>query len=156
MLGVVLAPSQVLSPASSTSQRLPGFFRPTKEWDLLVVRDGELILALEAKSQVGPSFGNNFNNRTEEAMGSALDLWTAFRESAFGSAVRPWIGYMFLLENSPRSTAPVGVKEPHFKVFPEFRNSSYAKRYELFCRRLVRERHYDCSAFLMSNPETGL
>ena len=29
---------------------LPGFFRPTKEWDLLVVRDGQLILALEAKS----------------------------------------------------------------------------------------------------------
>ncbi len=59
---------------------LPGFFRPTKEWDLLVVMNGQLLLALEAKSQVGPSFGNNFNNRTEEAMGSALDLWTAFRE----------------------------------------------------------------------------
>jgi hypothetical protein len=51
---------------------LPGFFRPTKEWDLLVVKEGQLLLALEAKSQVGPSFGNNFNNRTEEAMGSAL------------------------------------------------------------------------------------
>ena len=57
---------------------LPGFFRPTKEWDLLVVREHTLIAAIEAKSQVGPSFGNNFNNRTEEAMGSALDLWTAF------------------------------------------------------------------------------
>jgi hypothetical protein len=61
------------------SLQLPGFFRATKEWNLLVVRDGQLILALEAKAQVGPSFGNNFNNRTEEAMGSALDLWTAFR-----------------------------------------------------------------------------
>jgi len=89
-------------------------------------------------------------------MGSALDLWTAFRESAFGAAVRPWIGYMFLLEDSPRSTTPVSVKEPHFNVFPEFRNSSYAKRYELFCRRLVLEKHYDGSAFLMSNPESGL
>lgn len=47
---------------------LPGFFRPTKEWDLLVVKDGYLLVAIEAKSQVGPSFGNNFNNRTEEAM----------------------------------------------------------------------------------------
>ena len=56
---------------------LPGFFRPTKEWDLLVLRDNTLFAAIEAKSQVGPSFGNNFNNRTEEAMGSALDLWTA-------------------------------------------------------------------------------
>ena len=37
---------------------LPGFFRPTKEWDLLVVRESTLIAAIEAKSQVGPSFGN--------------------------------------------------------------------------------------------------
>jgi hypothetical protein len=53
---------------------LPGFFRPTKEWDLLAIHDGKLLAVIEAKSQVGPSFGNNFNNRTEEAMGSALDL----------------------------------------------------------------------------------
>ena len=138
------------------SLELPGYFRPSKRWDFLVVVKGQLIAALEAKSQVGPSFGNNFNNRTEEAMGSAIDLWTAFRELAFGSALRPWIGYMFLLEDCARSTSPVGVKEPHFKVFPEFRDSSYAKRYELFCRRLVLEKHYDCSAFLMSSPETGL
>ena len=138
------------------SLELPGYFRPNKKWDFLVVPNGQLIAALEAKSQVGPSFGNNFNNRTEEAMGGALDLWTAFREQAFGSAVRPWIGYMFLLEDCPSSTKPVGVKEPHFKAFPEFRDSSYAKRYELFCRRLVLEKHYDCAAFLMSNPETGL
>jgi hypothetical protein len=51
---------------------LPGFFRPTKEWDLLIIKKGQLIAALETKSQVGPSFGNNFNNRTEEAMGNAL------------------------------------------------------------------------------------
>ena len=135
---------------------LPGYFRSTKVWDLIVVRGGRLIAAIELKSHVGPSFGNNFNNRTEEAMGSALDLWTAFREQAFGSAVRPWIGYMFLLEDCPRSTTPVAVKEPHFRVFPEFRDSSYARRYELFCRRLVLEKHYDCAAFLMSNPKNGL
>src|SRR6266404_1718380 len=138
------------------SLELPGYFRPNKKWDFLVVPNGKLVAALEAKSQVGPSFGNNFNNRTEEAMGSALDLWTAFREQAFGSALRPWIGYIFLLEDCAASRKPVGVKEPHFKVFPEFRNSSYAKRYELFCRRLVLEKHYDFSAFLMSNPEKGI
>jgi len=137
------------------SLELPGYFRPNKKWDFIVVVKGQLVAALEAKSQVGPSFGNNFNNRTEEAMGSALDLWTAFREKAFGSKVRPWIGYMFLLEDCARSNSPVGVKEPHFKVFPEFRNSSYAKRYELFCRRLVLERHYDAASFMMSNAEKG-
>lgn len=138
------------------SLELPGYFRPTKQWDFLVVVKGQLVAALEAKSQVGPSFGNNFNNRTEEAMGSALCLWTAFREKAFGTSVRPWLGYMFLLDDCAKSRAPVAVKEPHFKVFQEFQNSSYAKRYELFCRRLVLERHYDSAAFLLSESQAGL
>jgi hypothetical protein len=42
------------------------------------------------------------------------------------------------------------VDEPHFAVFPEFKNASYAKRYELFCRRLVLERHYTAAAFMLS------
>lgn len=134
---------------------LPGFFRPTKEWDLLVIKDGQLIVALEAKSQVGPSFGNNFNNRTEEAMGSALDLWTAYREGAFNKTIRPWLGYVFLLEDCKESQSAVRVKEPHFSVFEEFRGASYAKRYELFCRKLVRERHYNASAFLISERMAG-
>ena len=135
---------------------LPGFFRPTKEWDLLVIRDGTLIAAIEAKSQVGPSFGNNFNNRTEEAMGSALDLWTAYREGAFRTSPQPFLGYFFMLEDCDASQRPVKVKEPHFPVFPEFVGASYMKRYELFCRKLVLERHYSSTAFLTSNRDTGL
>ncbi len=134
---------------------LPGFFRPTKEWDLLVIKDGQLLVALEAKSQVGPSFGNNFNNRTEEAMGSALDLWTAYREGAFNKTIRPWLGYIFLLEDCKESQSAVRVKEPHFSVFEEFKGASYAKRYELFCRKLVRERHYNASAFFISDRQVG-
>lgn len=135
---------------------LPGFFRPTKEWDLLVVRDQRLIAAIEAKSQVGPSFGNNFNNRTEEAMGSALDLWTAFRERAYLDSPQPFLGYFFMLEDCEASNRPVKIQQPHFKVFPEFVDASYMRRYELFCRKLVLERHYTASAFLTSTSQTGL
>ena len=135
---------------------LPGFFRSTKEWDLLLIKDNQLVLALEAKSQVGPSFGNNFNNRTEEAMGSALGLWTAYREGAYNKTIKPWLGYLFLLEDCPESQKPVRVQEPHFKVFPEFVDASYAKRYELFCRKLVRERHYNVAAFLMADRKGGI
>lgn len=134
---------------------LPGFFRPTKEWDLLMVKDGQLILALEAKSQVGPSFGNNFNNRTEEAMGSALDLWTAYKNGAYNKTVKPWLGYVFLLEDCKKSQAPVTVQEPHFQVFPEFKGASYARRYELFCRKIMREQLYNVAAYLLSNRENG-
>lgn len=78
------------------SLELPGYFRPTKKWDFLVVVKGQLVAALKAKSQVGPSFGNNFNNRTEEAMGSALDLWTAFRERPLALACAlGWATYSF-------------------------------------------------------------
>ena len=135
---------------------LPGFFRPTKQWDLLVVRDGRLLAAMELKAQVGPSFGNNFNNRTEEAMGSALDIWTAYREGAFRHSQQPWVSYLFLLEDHPKSTASVRNLEPHFEVFKEFRGASCGKRYELFCRRLVLERTYSSACFLMSKrPVTG-
>ena len=135
--------------------QLPGFFRPTKEWDLLLIKNGQLIVAIEAKSQVGPSFGNNFNNRTEEAMGSALDLWTAFREGAFNGGVQPFLGYFFMLEDCQASNRPVKVREPHFKVFPEFVDASYMKRYELFCRKLILERHYTSSSFITSASDNG-
>ena len=135
---------------------LPGFFRPTKEWDLLVVVDGQLFVVMELKSQVGPSFGNNFNNRCEEAIGSAVDLWTAYREGALGSSSGLWLGYLMLLEDCEKSRAAVNVMEPHFPVFEEFRNASYMKRYELLCRRLVRERHYAAAALVVSQARMGL
>ena len=135
---------------------LPGFFRPTKEWDLVVVKDGKLLVVLEAKSQVGPSFGNNFNNRTEEAMGSAVDVWTAFRERAYLNSPQPFLGYFFMLEDCEASNRPVSVQEPHFKVFPEFMNASYMKRYELFCRKLVLERHYTAASFITSTMQNGV
>jgi len=134
---------------------LPGFFRPTKMWDLVVVVDGELLASIEFKAQVG-SFGNNFNNRIEEALGNSCDLLTAYREGRFKPSQKPWLGWLMLLEDSPKSTSPVRVSEPHFEVFPEFKSTSYAKRYELFCERLVRERLYDAACFLMSNEAIGL
>jgi hypothetical protein len=55
-----------------------------------------------------------------------------------------------LLEECERSLSPVAVSEPHFQVLPEFAGASYAKRYELFCRKLVRERQYSAACFLLS------
>jgi Restriction endonuclease XhoI len=61
---------------------LPGFYRPCKEWDLVVLSGESLVAVVEVKSQVG-SFGNNFNNRVEEALGNATDFWAAYREGIF-------------------------------------------------------------------------
>ena len=129
---------------------LPGFFRPTKLWDMLVVNSGRLVAAIEFKSQVGPSFGNNFNNRTEEAIGSAVDLWTAFREGAFGDAPPPFVGWMMLLEDCEASCSPVNDKHPHFPVLSEFIGASYAERYEILCRKLVQEQLYTTACLIRS------
>jgi len=134
---------------------LPGWYRAEKQWDLLVVENGHFLAGIEFKSQIG-SFGNNFNNRTEEAIGSATDLWAAYREGAFKPSARPWLGYMMLLEDAPGSSSPVRTQEPHFKVFPEFREASYAKRYEILLTKLVRERLYDSACFLLSDSDGGL
>lgn len=134
---------------------LPGYFRAEKKWDLVIVVDRTLLACVEFKSQVGPSFGNNYNNRTEEAIGSATDLWLAFRDGAFRDSQRPWVGYLMLLEETERSTSPVSVREPHFPVFDEFREASYAKRYELLLTKLMRERLYDSTCLLLSDAATG-
>jgi hypothetical protein len=134
---------------------LPGWFRAEKSWDLLVVIQRRLVASIEFKSQVGPSFGNNFNNRTEEALGSAADLWAAYREGAFAPSSRPWLGYVMLLEAAPGSTRPVRVKQPHFKVFPEFHDTSYARRYEILLTKLLRERLYDGACLVLTDHETG-
>ena len=134
---------------------LPGFYRPCKEWDLVVLSGGSLVAVVEVKSQVG-SFGNNFNNRVEEALGNATDFWAAYREGIFKPSQRPWLGYLFMLEErdaSIRPTKPI-LLEP-FKVDDTFQRRSYAKRYELVCERLVRDRLYDAACFFTSNASTG-
>lgn len=131
---------------------LPGYFRPTKLWDLLVLSEGRLVAAVELKSQVG-SFGNNFNNRTEESIGTAHDLWTAYREGAFGKQPRPFVGWLMLVEDAPGSRSPVRDASPHFPVFPEFQGASYLKRYDILCQRLVQEQLYTTAAVLATPKE---
>jgi hypothetical protein len=147
-----------------TALELPGYFRATKKWDLMVVSEGELVMAMEFKSQAGKSIGNNVNNRAEEAVGSAKDIWTAYREGRFGQSLAPFLGYFFLLEDRQSVRMPVSNKEPYFPVDPVFRGEprenapdlqryhgvSYSARYELLCRRLVLERLYNSACFLMA------
>ena len=133
---------------------LPGYFRPTKLWDLLVTYRGVLIAAIELKSHVGPSFGNNFNNRAEEAIGTAHDLWTAYRQSAFGKQPRPFVGWVMMVEDAPKSRTAVKDKSAHFPVFEEFRGASYLGRYDVLCQRLVQEQLYT-TATVIASPRSA-
>jgi Restriction endonuclease XhoI len=134
---------------------LPGFYRPCKEWDLVVLSGDTLVAVVEVKSQVG-SFGNNFNNRVEEALGNATDFWAAYREGIFKPSQKPWLGYLFMLEEreaSIRPTKPIRLKP--YQVDDAFQKRSYAERCELVCERLVRDRLYDAACFFTSTAQSG-
>lgn len=147
---------------------IPGFFRPTKNWDILIIYRHRLLAVLEFKSQVG-SLGNNSNNRSEEAIGLAVDLQVAAREGLYqpenhrqstagtpdsGDPRPPFLGYLLLLEDSKDSTTPVRMSSPHYPIDPVFRRASYASRYRILCERLMSERLYSAASILLS-PNGG-
>ncbi len=159
---------------------LPGYFRATKNWDVLVIHRRRLLAVFEFKSQVG-SLGNNGNNRSEEVIGAAADLWVAHNHGAYADVppadgpapmmVRdstpllhpdiqrdprpPFLGWLMLMEDSVASMQTVSVRQPHFKVFPEFRGASYAMRYQILCERMVARQLYGAAALVLSDPKIG-
>lgn len=148
-------PNVEINVTEKKPRTLPGFYRPCKEWDLVVLSDNNLVAVVEVKSQVG-SFGNNFNNRVEEALGNATDFWAAYREGAFKPSQKPWLGYLFMLEETPTSMRPTQkITLKPYNVDEAFQERSYAKRYELVCERLVRDRLYEAACFFTSNADTG-
>jgi len=111
---------------------------------------------IEIKSQVG-SFGNNFNNRVEEAIGSATDFWTAYKNGVFKPTAKPWLGYLFMLEECDSSLQPTRrIDLSPYPVDERFQSLSYAQRYEMVCQRMVRELLYDSACFITSNENDGL
>jgi hypothetical protein len=134
---------------------LPGFYRRSKNWDIVVTFEKILVAAIECKSQVG-SFGNNFNNRTEEAIGNAVDLWRGY-EAGYVGKVRPWLGFVFVIEHAPRSTTVVKDQgTPVYRTDPVFDNSSYIDRYRILFDRLVRERLYDATCLVSTVKDEGI
>jgi hypothetical protein len=134
---------------------LPGFYRHEKEWDTAVVHDGELLAVVEYKSQAS-SFGNNLNNRAEEAIGNNTDIIEAYEEGVFAPSPQPFIGYLMLMADNDESRNVPSVREPNFDVDDEFRDATYVDRMELLCLRMKRKRLVDNAAFILSDDEQGL
>lgn len=133
---------------------LPGYYRHEKEWDTAVVHDGELLAAIEYKSQAS-SFGNNLNNRAEEVLGSNTDLIRAYEEGLFAPSPQPWIGYVFLMADVDASRNPKSLREPNFEADEAFQGASYIDRMEMLMTRMVRQRLVDNAAFILSDAESG-
>jgi len=130
---------------------LPGYFRAEKKWDIVVAHDSRLVAAIELKSIWG-SYGNNLNNRAEEAIGSATDIAKALRSGLLGSS-NPWLGYALIVRDDKNLHRAVRSKEPHFPVDDAFRDATYLQRFEVLCSRLVTERLYDNAWFVCLDSE---
>jgi len=134
---------------------LPGYFRATKKWDLLIVHEGKLLAAIELKS-MGSSFGNNLNNRAEEVLGLSLDFFHAHKHDLFGSVEPPFLGYCVIVVDDPIIHRPVSTKASHFAVLPEFQDRGYAERWVILCKKMIQERIYNAAAVILTNKDDGL
>jgi hypothetical protein len=132
---------------------LPGFYRPSKDWDLVIIHREVLVAAIELKSLGGPSFGNNYNNRVEEALGNAVDLSRANLASLCGRE-QPWMGYFFMMEDQVGSERPISrPKEGAFPAEEIWRGASYQDRFAITGRRFLDEGLYDAVCYLVSSPD---
>jgi hypothetical protein len=137
--------------ASGRKTVLPGHFRPNKAWDLVVVHKEVLVAAIELKALGGPSYGNNYNNRVEEALGNAVDLSHANRAGLIGRE-KPWMGYFFLLEDSPEARQPQEPRtNPAIPTAPEWPVLSVRERFSLTGRRLLDEGLYNAVCYVTAS-----
>lgn len=130
--------------AISRGYTLPGYYRPTKQWDLVVHHRNVPVIVIELKSQNGPSYSNNANNRVEEAIGSAVDLAAARAAGLIPGD--PWLGYVFVIEDDLDSnTRDRDVQESVFPIHEDFEDWTYVRRVAMLGRRLIDMRHYDAA-----------
>lgn len=137
--------------ASGAKIRLPGYYRPTKKWDLVVVHNDVLVAAIELKALGGPSFGNNYNNRVEEALGNAVDVERSNWRGLVGKE-KPWLGYFFIIQDELGSSKPGGATRA--AAFPPegvWRGASYQDRFVLTGERMLDEGLYDAVCYLVSS-----
>ena len=114
---------------------LKGRFRPSKNWDIVFKKDENVLAAVELKSMSG-SFGNNLNNRTEEAIGNAVDIRAEYKKNA------PWLGYVFVIEENEKSSA-----------ISKRRKVSYIQQVEDLCNRMVEDGLYDAAILIKTKND---
>lgn len=126
---------------------LPGYYRVAKQWDLAVVHEGHLVAAIEFKSQVG-SVGKNYNNRFEEALGSATDVSVAQQEFGAFGRMRPWLAYVFVLQENEETEKSRRLPKTLFPTDPVFAGLSYSERYQAMITRFLDHKVYQAGWFL--------
>lgn len=122
----------------------------------MVTIESRVLAIIELKSIVGTNPGQNFNNRTDEALGQAVDVWKAVERAIISSPLLPWLGYFMLIEDNDAWNR---VSAQHSAVWPSdpvFENTSAADRATIFFDRMVRERLLDAACVVMADRRRRL
>ncbi|WP_046470901.1 PaeR7I family type II restriction endonuclease [Allosalinactinospora lopnorensis] len=144
-------PDSAIRIAKKHGMELPGYYRPQKQWDVVIAHRGTLVAAFELKALGGPSFSNNYNNRIEEALGSAVDLRRAALAELYPGE-KPWLGYFFIMEDHAKSREPVRLaSKAAIPADSIWQGTSYQDRFAVFCRRLIEENLYDAVCYITSS-----
>ena len=134
---------------------IPGYFRRDKSWDVVLMAESRVVGIIELKSIVGARPGQNFNNRTDEALGQAMDVWKAVERGIIDTPLRPWLGYFMLLEDNEAFGSSVTPRRSVWEPDPVFEDASYAGRFRIFFERMVRERLLDAACLVLATREDG-
>ncbi|MDH6123193.1 PaeR7I family type II restriction endonuclease [Kitasatospora sp. GP82] len=145
-------PPESIRVTKSQGLELPGYYRPQKQWDVVVAYENTLVAAFELKALGGPSFGNNYNNRVEEALGSAVDLRRAALADLYPGE-KPWLGYFFIMQDEAGSRRPVKPAKGALPVEDIWHGKSYQDRFGIFCQRLMAEQLYDAVCYVTSSAD---
>lgn len=138
-----LPPESVLNGSPS----LPGFFRRSKSWDVVVSYRGVLVAAVELKSQVG-SVGNNANNRIEEAIGNAYDIGAVQKYNRSFGSLSPWLAFVMVLEETADTRRELRPRSTVFATDEVFTHATYSSQYQTALSRFVSDGLYDAGWFL--------
>ena len=132
------------------SPSLPGFFRRSKSWDVVVTYKNVLVAAVELKSQVG-AVGNNANNRIEEAIGNAFDVSAVQKNNQSLGGVPPWLGFVMVLEETAKTGQELRPSSTVFPIDAEFQRVTYSRQYQIALSRFVSEGLYDAAWFVTTS-----
>lgn len=114
---------------------LPGFYRPTKAWDLVVLQGDQPVLAVEYKSMQG-SVGNNLNNRADEVFGVPEDMRQAERYGMVPRTMRR--AYVFVINLDEESRHVPRIPNVAAGAMDrEFLGASYLERAAIMCERML-------------------
>lgn len=141
--------------------KIPSIFRPSKKWDCIILNArNQIVAVIELKSHLGSGLGcdfiQNFNNRVEEALGSATDfhlsipyLWPSVR--------KPFVGFFLLLEDHPNSIGKKDVRIDRTYAIsnPEichkfYHNKNIYERWIQCFEALTNSKSYDACGLIFS------